>query len=200
MFCWGKIHSSEYQDMLGRWRYEAIEGVEPDCSHADRHWYQDFEERLARLHPGLHLGWDLRKRRFTIFKFSPEVERLKARNGHPPIGYVHNFLDIVLDCKELVLEPFEGGIKPRMVSRHPGDWVFHELNKSAPARFDPHGAWGSEQVTKFGEDAEAEVAAGVKEAAADYVADSMTLADKGNPAFVRTAVRVPKKSFEPCTS
>lgn len=198
MFCWGTTVASEYQDMLGKWRYEAIEAVNHDCVCSERHWYQTFDEKLRRLHPDLHLGWDRRRGRFVVYRFTHEPIRLKPAlwpGAH--LSYLNRFIDIVLECKQLVLEDFEGGVRPRMESRLPGEWVFHELSTSSASRFDASrpGDWGNEQIAKHADEAEAGQQKFMRDEVDAIMNDAMSIADKGNPQFVRTAVRVPEKAY-----
>lgn len=189
MFCWGSEVTNQYDDFLGRKRFEAIETVNHSCPHSEPHWYQCFDETLRRLHPELQLGFDRVRRRFVIFRFSPAP--LRVERG---LSQLYRFIDIVLECKAMELYEEMGARRYKIVGRPPAGWVFHELAGSHSSRFEPGGNWGADTATKMALAAEADREKRIADLADAAVSDAMSIADQGNPSRVRTAVLFPSKA------
>ena len=195
MFCWGETVSSKFVDMLGKDQYDAIEVVNQSCVHQERHWYQDYDLRVRSFHPDLRFGWDRVNRRFLVYKLSPGPMTISSKYEEFNLTYLHHFIDPIVECKTMIVEDWQGGARSRIERVPPGEWIFRELARSPQNRFDPDGNYGMEQAQQIAEQGERESQKELRDKCEDIVSDAMTLADKGNPQFVRTAVRVPEKAY-----
>jgi len=192
--CNYEIHNSSYQRYDGKWHHEAVAMIRPCISGCAGHAYLDFEDKLSRIHPGLHLGFDLRKQRWLIYKWSMEVEEVVAGNDLPKIRYARKFMDEVLTLEWAVAEKTAaGGRRAKFYFREFGDWVLKELAFSDPDRFTRLSGWIDRVVANKAKRDDERLEKQLRKGVQDIVDDAMTLADKGNPHFVRTAVRVSPK-------
>jgi hypothetical protein len=202
MFCWGKTEYSEYQDFSGHWQREAIETVSDDCPCSERHWYQDFAEKLNRLHPGLHFGWDRLRHYFVVFRYTYEPIRLAPKlweGAH--LSYLNRFIDIVLECKQFIRQAIgKTGWRPVLVPREPGVWVFAELRGSTADRFDPHNRWGQKQLAAYAKREDEGIKQELKDTVEAIHNDNIPLCDPGDPFRLKIRVRVPEKPKEMATA
>ena len=189
-------YSEFWHPETGQRRWAAVATIKP-CGHVD-HRHQDFEAKLQRFHPELHLGFDLSTGFWVIYRHTPVPVQVKTGiEEMPVIGQVHQMLDIVYTLKWVWDERTKfDGIKRRSKYREFGDWVFRRIAAWKPKQFEADGSWFGPTMRA---QAQASEEADNKERdrkIRDVVDDAMTLADSGNPRFIRTAVRVGEKHWE----
>lgn len=197
-FCHSETHVQEFRDVHGHWVYEAVSMLRK-CVHDGGHYHDDFDAALKRFNPILNLGYDMKKGRYVVYRFTPSVISLKTGLADlPRIQHCQQFMDILLECKWLELNRLpRGGIIPKMVPRPLGNWVFNDLASFAPKRFELDDRWVSDELKNFQDTAVATHEKDMRDHSEAWVNDCMSIADRGNPAYVRTAVRVPEKTHEP---
>lgn len=182
----------EWQDQLSHWQAEVI-AVPIDCGH--HHWYREFDAKLRRLHPDLRFGFDRKRGFYVVFKETKQVERLKAGDGLN-LSYLHHFIDIVIECKQMRLYDYKGGLRHVIEPRMPGEWVFHELASSHAERFAPDGNWGMKQAEQIANKSEAATQKQASTDMEDLMLDHFSLAGRGDPAHARPTICVPDKTWE----
>ena len=168
--------------------------AEPKPCGCASHDYIDFNERLQRLHPGLHLGFDLRKQRWVIYKWDSEIDRIPPSEGLPGLCYAQKILDIVMTCEVWYqVRGKDGGWRDKSRPIPFGDWVLIKIAKSATDRFVRGSGWIEREVKRIAEKNDADTQKSVRKNAEAWVNDCMSLADRGNPFFRRRQFRQRKK-------
>lgn len=197
--CAFETHDFQYQTCTGRWEHEAIAQIRP-CGCAGLHTYQDFDERLKTQYPKLHLGFDRKNGRWVIYRWTPQIEHVKAGSSLPTLTHVKNYLDIVIDCKYADETPTkERGRRVTYTPRMYGQWIFAELARFDPRRMEPDMSWIGDYNLELHQKTEAAVQTKLRKEAEDLVADAMTLADRGNPWYRRKQFRQEKTVAEVAT-
>lgn len=177
---------------FGLFKWDAI-AVPRKCGCAD-HFYLDFEERLQRFHPELHIGFDRKLGRWIIFRYVREPVTIDTGDEKLNVTHMHNFVTILMDLK-WVFNVIGKDNANNFVTypREPGDWVFEKLKKWKRSQFDAKTDWIRGKMLEDRAKEEETSAKELKRITSDWVGDCMSIADSGNPGFVRTAVRVDKK-------
>jgi hypothetical protein len=188
--CSYETHYTSYRSAWGVLHEEAVATIRP-CRCLS-HDYVDFDEQLGRLHPGLHLGFDLRKRRWVIYKWVNELDRAPLGNGEFIVA-VSKIMDIVFTCE--VAQEYrgkEGGWRHRTLARPFGDWVLIQIAKSATDRFVRGSGWVERTLKEIGDKNQAAADKRTRKNADAWVNDCMSSADRGNPFFRRLQFRQKK--------
>jgi len=185
--CSYEMHYTSYRSAWGVLHEEAVATIKP-CRCAG-HSYVDFNEQLGRLHPGLQLGFDLRKHRWVIYKFVNELARTDIGGGDHIVS-VCKIMDIVFTC-EVAIEyrGKDGGWRTRTVPLPYGDWVLLRIAASATDRFTRGSGWIERTMLDLEKKKEEAQAKRVKANADAWVNDCMSSADRGNPFFRRRQFR-----------
>lgn len=193
-FCCSETKGQEYKDESGRTRFEAVAMLK-DCDHLSRE--KEFDAKLKRFHPELHLGFDMKKGRYVIYRWVRERTRLRGGPGYPNLAAHEPVLVIVHLLKWVTrTRNANGGTVYKSHFRDFGDWVFGHLEQFKPKQFELDGDWVFPTMRDIANKNEARAQAKFRGQVEDIVGDAMTLADRGNPEFIRTAVRVPEKHYE----
>jgi hypothetical protein len=169
--CSYELHCSEWRSAWGVLHQEAVALIRP-CRCLS-HDYTDFEEQLGRLHPGLHLGFDLRKERWVIYKWDREM-----------------VMDIVFTCeKAFEYRGKGGGWRTKTYPVRFGDWVLIQVAKSATDRFTRGSGWVERVMLDIEKKKEEAQSKRVTANAEAWVNDCMSSADRGSPFFRRRQFR-----------
>lgn len=188
--CSYDTHRTSYRSAWGVLHEEAVAAIAP-CRCLS-HPYVDFDERLQRLHPGLRLGFDMRKGRWVIYKWVNELDRAEIGGGER-VATVSKIMDIVFTCETAIeYQGKGGGWRTRYVPLPYGDWVLIQIAKSATDRFTRGSGWVERtmlEIEKKKEDAQNKRVTANAEA---WVNDCMSSADRGNPFFRRRQFRQKK--------
>jgi len=189
--CAYETHHTSYRTAWGILHEEAVAIPQPCRCLA--HDYLDFDAQLGRLHPGLHLGFDLRKQRWVIFKWVTEIERLPATEGMPALTYAQKIMDIVFTCEVAYqIRGKDGGWRDRTRPLPFGDWVLLRIAASATDRFTRGSGWIEREFQRIGKENEAAAEKKIRSKAEAWTNDCMSSADRGNPFFRRRQFRQKK--------
>ena len=186
--CSYDLHRQEWTDTHDRYRWDAVAMIRP-CGHAS-HFYVDFDERLKRFNADLNLGFDLKMGRWCIYRWAPEPERLDSELS---VGYVHRYLDIIMDMKWAVERRRKDGSK--FITYHfrePGDWVFRHLKAFKQGQLRGYNSWVGEELRTIAREAEEGTQKQIATMTKDWADDVMSWADRGNPGQLRQSIVVPK--------
>lgn len=192
-FCNYELHYLEYRDMQHNLQVESVAMLRPCLAGCATHRANEFEEQLGRLFPGMHLGFDVKKRRWVIYRWTTETETVNAGDDLPTIKHARRHMDIVIDCKWAVERRTpEGGRRMEFHPRQFGEWILRDLARYDPRRMTPDQSWVGDELDQRSRDNEEETQKKIRKNAEDMVADMMTLADRGNPWFRKKQFRQEK--------
>lgn len=189
-----EVHYCETHITKEVMNWDAIATPKPcPCSHL--HFYNEFNERLKRFHPDLQLAFDIKLGRWLIIRWTPETVHLDTGSESLKVGYVHRFLTILMDMKWVFNEVQKDGSNKYVTHpRQPGDWVFAKLKKWKAAQFMGRPDWVRDAMLDQRKEEEEKSNAELRSFTKDWIDDCLSIADSGNPEFVRTAVRVDEKA------
>lgn len=187
--CEYDVFRQDWKNSLGKSVWDAVATIKP-CGHV--HFYTEFNERLKRFNGELNLGFDLRRCRWCIYRWAPEAEEI-GKVGDGKLGHVFRHMDLVMSLAWCIERPTaHGGRRVEFIYRHPGDWVFRHLREYKRGQLIADGTWIGDALKENYEYEFNKAEAAKNAKIQDLVDDAMSIADKGNPNFVRTAIRVPE--------
>lgn len=185
-FCDFETITCEFRNFAGNTQSDAV-AIPRSCGH--EHDYLDFEETLNGLWPDLHLGFDRKRERYIVYRFSPQVIELDQIDG-VKLKWVRRFLDIVLEMKSAeIVATKNRGKRMNFYPRRFGVWALEELARFDPRRMTPDMSWVGETLDKSIVDREVAQETRLRKNSEDMVADMMTLADRGSPWFRKKQFR-----------
>jgi len=187
-FCRWEQKTIEYRNCVGRTVSDVI-AWPVECGHFHR--ALDFAETLERNWPQLHFGFDRRKERHVIFRWTPQITPVGSGiTEFSDLLVVENFLDIVIDMKfQIEVITKEKGRRMIFPPRNYGAWALEEIAKYDPRRLTPDSSWVSEMLDARADAAEAAAQKELRRKSEDMVNDMMSFADRGNPWFHRKQFR-----------
>lgn len=190
MHAWETVYCEEKIGELLKW--DAIALPKP-CPCSGLHFYNDFNAKLKRFNPDLGLGFDIRLGFWVIVRNNPEAVTIDAGQDDLKIGYVHKFLTILMAMKWTFNQVGpDRANKFVTLPRQPGEWVFPILKRWSKSQMIGKSEWVRDAMLNHREREEADQKANLKAFTDGWANDVASLADRGNPLKVRTAIRVPE--------
>lgn len=187
---WDTVYC-EQTDKAGLFQWDAI-ALPKKCPCSGLHFYNDFNERLKRFNPDLGLGFDIKNGFWVIVRWNPEAVTVNSGDKGLKVGYVHRFITVLYSMK-WTFNRIGAGRENNFVTipRDPGEWVFPILKRWTRAQMMGKPDWVRDAMLRQRDMEEEEHQAKLKAFTDGWANDVASIADRGNPLFVRTAIRVP---------
>lgn len=187
-FCDYEVYRHEWALADGQLDFDAV-AIPRRCGHR-HHDYLDFEHKLQRFNPVLHLGFDLKDAMYLVFRWGSEPLELVTVDG-PKVVYQHRFMQRVMDLKYGVNRRTPLGRNWFDVKTLPfGDWVLRRLAHLRPGAMTFDTSWFGKQHARHLADAETHKEKRIRGDVDAICNDMMSLADRGNPDHIKSQFHV----------